>query len=244
MGSFWLAAASALWLGILTSISPCPLATNIAAISYIGRRLGNSRQVFLTGLLYTLGRTAAYLVLGVLLVASVLSIPQLSMFLQKYMNQVLGPVLILVAMFLLGMIRVGFSGGGVSDKMQRRVDAWGIWGAGLLGIVFALSFCPVSAALFFGSLIPLSIKYGSSIIMPSVYGIGTAVPVIVFAILIALSAQSVGKAFNRLTQVEWWARRLTGGIFLAVGIHYCLKYIFEIAPFWDPWLESLCKTIW
>jgi len=149
---------SALWLGILTSISPCPLATNIAAISYIGRRVGSPRQVLLSGMLYALGRSLAYLALGMLLVASVLSIPQLSLFLQKYMNKLLGPILIVVAMFLLGLIQLNITGPGVSDTMQKRVDALGMWGALVLGILFALTFCPVSAALFFGSLIPLSVK--------------------------------------------------------------------------------------
>ena len=120
---------SALWLGILTSISPCPLATNIAAISYIGRKVGNSRQVFLTGLLYTLGRTAAYLALAVVLVASVLSVPQIAMFLQKYMHLVLGPILIIVGMFLLGLIELNMGGKGMGEGLQKRVDAMGIWGA-------------------------------------------------------------------------------------------------------------------
>ena len=149
---------SALWLGILTSISPCPLATNIAAISFIGRRVSHGRVVFLTGLLYTLGRMLTYVVLGILLITSVLSIPQVSYILQKYMNKILGPILIFVGMILLELIRFNVTGCGFSEKMQRRVETSGIWGAGLLGIVFALSFCPISAALFFGSLIPLSIK--------------------------------------------------------------------------------------
>ena len=219
---------SALWLGILTSISPCPLATNIAAISYIGRRVDSTRQLFLTGLLYTLGRTLAYLGLAVILVATALSVPQIAMFLEKYMHLVLGPILILVGMLLLGLIQFSTSGSGVSEKMQQRVDALGIWGALLLGLVFALSFCPTSAALFFGSLIPLSLKANSSVLMPVVYGLGTALPVIVFSVLIALSAQSVGKAFNILTKVEWWSRMITGTIFVLVGIFFSLKYIFEV----------------
>ena len=226
--AFLLAAALALWLGILTSVTPCPLATNIAAISYIGRRVANSRQVFLSGLLYTLGRTAVYLVLGIVLVAGLLAIPQLSLFLQRYMNKLLGPIVILVAMFLLGLIVLRFGGGGVSEKLQNRVDTMGIWGAGLLGIVFALSFCPISAGLFFGSLITLSLKFGSAVLLPALYGVGTAVPVIVFAVLIAISAQSVGKAFDRLTQIEWWARMITGLVFLAVGAYYSLRYTFEV----------------
>jgi len=219
---------SALWLGILTSISPCPLATNIAAISYIGRRVDNTRQVFLTGLLYTLGRTLSYLGLAFLLIATARSVPQVSMFLQKYMPVILGPILVLVGMFLLGLINISLGGAGLSKEMQQRVDALGIWGALPLGVVFALSFCPVSAALFFGSLIPLSITANSSVSLPVAYGVGTAVPVIVFAVLIAVSANSVGRAFNTLTKIEWWARMGTGSIFLLIGVYFCLKYIFEV----------------
>jgi len=226
--SLLLGALSALWLGILTSISPCPLATNIAAISFIGRRIGRTRVVFFTGLLYTLGRILTYVVLGILLVTSVLSVPQVSHLLQKYMNKFLGPILILVGMILLELIRFNIPGSGLSEKMQKRVELLGIWGAGLLGIVFALSFCPISAALFFGSLLPLSVKCGSSITLPAMYGFGTGLPVILFAVLIAFGAQSVGKAFNKLTQIERWIRRVTGGIFILIGIYYCLVYIFNI----------------
>lgn len=228
MTEFIVGVGSALWLGTLTSISPCPLATNIAAISYIGRKVGNSRQVFLTGLLYTLGRTLAYLALAVVLVASVLSVPQISLFLQKYMHLALGPLLIIVGMFLLGLIELSMSGGGMGEGLQKRVDAMGIWGALLLGMVFALTFCPTSAALFFGSLVPLSLKVNSSVTLPAVYGVGTALPVIVFAVLLATSAQSVGKAYNVLAKIEWWARMLTGVIFILVGIYFSLKYVFQV----------------
>ena len=228
MPEFFLAALSALWLGILTSISPCPLATNIAAVSFIGRRIGRARVVFLTGLLYTLGRMLTYVVLGTLTVASVLSVPQVSHILQKYMNKVLGPILIFVGMILLELITINVSGSGLSEKAQKRVESWGIWGAGVLGIIFALSFCPISAVWFFGSLIPLSIKLQSYFVLPALYGLGTGLPVFLFAVLIAFGAQSVGRAFNRLTQIEWWVRRLTGVIFIAIGIYFCLTHIFNI----------------
>lgn len=222
------AVASALWLGILTSISPCPLATNIAAISFIGRQVGSPRRVFLSGFLYALGRTIAYLVLGVLLVASVLSVPELSMFLQRYMNKLLGPLLIIVAMFLLELVSISLPGTGVSEGMQKRLDALGLWGALPLGMLFALTFCPVSAALYFGSLIPLSVKARSSVLLPSIYGAGTALPALVFAVLVALGARTVGKAFKALTKVEWWARRITGALFLCIGIYYSLKFVLNI----------------
>jgi cytochrome c-type biogenesis protein len=229
MDGLLVATGSALWLGVLTSISPCPLATNIAAITYIGKRVSSPRMVLFSGLLYTLGRMLAYLALGIILVASLLSIPDLAYFLQKYMNKFLGPLLIIVGLFLLELIKLNFSGGGLGARMQNRVDRYGIWGAGLLGLVFALSFCPVSAALFFGSLIPLAVKHNSSLMFPSIYGIGTALPVIVFAFLIGFSTRLVSKVFNQITKVEFWARRITGVIFIIVGIYYILIYIFNLS---------------
>jgi len=103
-----------------------------------------------------------------------------------------------------------------------------VWGALLLGVVFALTFCPTSAALFFGSLVPLSLKVNSSFTLPAVYGVGTALPVMVFAVLLATSAQSVGKAYNVLAKIEWWARMITGWIFIFVGIYFALKYVFQV----------------
>jgi cytochrome c biogenesis protein CcdA len=219
---------SALWLGILTSISPCPLATNIAAASFIGRKIGNKKDILLSGLLYTLGRTLAYILLGMVIIAGVTSTYIISNFLQNYMHKILGPVLILVGMLLLNLIVIDIGGAQMNEDMQKKVEKGGIWGALFLGVFFALSFCPVSAALFFGSLIPLSIKYGSNVIMPLLYGIGTGIPVLIFALLMAFSAEKVGKLFNKVTSFEKWARYITGGIFIAVGIFYCLRYIFGV----------------
>jgi cytochrome c-type biogenesis protein len=222
------AAGTALWLGVLTSISPCPLATNIAAISYISKGLGAPRRVFATGALYTAGRALTYLALAALLVASVLSIPQLSNFLQTYMNKLLGPILILVEMFLLGLLQFNFSTSVAGGSLEERFQSWGVWGAAFLGMLFALSFCPVSAALFFGSLVPLALQYEAAVSLPALYGIGTGLPVLAFAILIASGVQSVSKAFNRLAQVEKWARIITGVVFVGVGIYFCLAHIFQV----------------
>lgn len=223
-----LAAGSALWLGVLTSISPCPLATNIAAISYIGKGIGSPRRVFATGALYTMGRMLTYLALAALLVASVLSIPQVSNFLQTYMNKLLGPVLVLVGMFLLDLLPFHFSTSITGGALEERVQRLGMWGAALLGMLFALSFCPVSAALFFGSLVPLALQHESSLGLPALYGIGTGLPVLVFAFLIAAGAQSVSRAFNRMAKVEKWARAITGVVFVGVGIYFCLIHIFQV----------------
>ncbi len=226
--TLWIGMGSAAWLGILTSISPCPLATNIAAISFIGRRVGNPKAVTVTGLLYALGRSLTYVVLAVVLVSSLLSAPAVSHVLQKYMNKILGPILILVGMLLLELIQINLPGGGASEKMGKRVEGWGIWGGLALGIVFAMSFCPASAGLYFGSLIPLSVKYESRVLLPLLFGVGTALPVFAFAILIALGTQAVGRAFAKITQFEWWARRVTGVIFLVVGMYFCLTFVFHV----------------
>jgi len=222
----WIGTAA--WLGILTSISPCPLATNIAAISYIGRDVTSTKRVFLMGLLYAVGRSIAYVALGVILVASIVNAPGLSQFLQKYMNLALGPVLVLAGMFLLGMVEVGGDGVGVTEGLQKRVRSWGLFGAVALGLVFALSFCPVSAGLFFVSLLPLAVKQGSGVLLPSVYGIGTAIPVIVFAVGLATGARWLGSAYARTTSFAVWAKGITGGVFLLVGVYLSLVYVYEV----------------
>lgn len=228
MDGLLVGSASAMWLGILTSISPCPLATNVAAMSFIGKDLSSPRRVLLTGALYTAGRTVAYSVLAALLIASVFAVPDASYFLETYMNKALGPLLILVGILLLDILPISFSTSCVTDKFEARLRTSGLLGAALLGMVFALSFCPVSAALFFGSLIPLAVNHGSTVALPSIYGIGTGLPVFVFAVLIALGAQGVGRAFHRLVRFEKWARRITAAVFIVVGIRFCLNYIFEV----------------
>ncbi|MCL4204571.1 MAG: sulfite exporter TauE/SafE family protein [Pirellulaceae bacterium] len=241
--------AAALYLGLLTSISPCPLATNIAAISYVGRKVGNTRMVIHAGLLYTLGRCLLYLALAALLTTTALSIPAVSMFLQRYMHLLLGPIFLLLGMFLVGLITVSSGGTMMTEGMQRRVDSMGVWGALLLGILFALSFCPTSAAWFFGLLaltmgseagaittvlekvgiaLPEATLPGGSLVLPLVYGVGTAVPVLIVAFLLAYSAKSVGKTYNVLSGIEWWARTVTGSLFILVGIWFTVVYVFEV----------------
>lgn len=247
MTTYLLYVGAALYLGVLTSISPCPLATNIAAVSYVGRKVGNSRAVIGAGLLYTLGRCLLYLGLAVLLASTALSIPAVSLFLQKYIHLALGPVFLLVGMFLVGLITTNLGGASMSEGMQKRVDAMGIWGALPLGALFAVSFCPTSAAWFFGLLalilgaeagavttllsqigvsLPQAALPGGVVTLPLVYGVGTALPVLLVAFLLAYSVQSVGRAYSALAKVEWWARQITGWTFVALGAWFTVRYVF------------------
>ncbi len=223
MQSFYLDIFSAFWLGILTSISPCPLATNIAAISFVGRNLGSSKKLLWSGLLYAVGRMLAYVAIALLAVASLLSVPEVSFFLESNMHKIIGPLLIVVGVVLLEIFPVSFTASLISNSVQEKAGKWGVWGAGLLGIVFALTFCPLSAALFFGSLIPLAIDAKSALAMPSVYGLGTALPVVLLALVMAFGARSIGRLFDRMTQVEKWARKLTAVVFIGAGFYLLLK---------------------
>lgn len=223
-------AGAALWFGILTSISPCPLATNLTAISYMARTINHPRRILMSGLLYTLGRVAAYTALAALLVSSALSVPAISMGLQRYGNLLLGPILIVVGMFLLDLLRLPMPiGGGASSRLQQRADAAGIWGAVLLGFVFALTFCPTSAALFFGSLLPLALKAQSRFLLPALFGVGTALPVVAASVVLMVGGKATSRFFDGMTHLELWVRKATGGVFVLVGIYFCLKYIFGLA---------------
>ena len=222
---------SAFWFGILTSISPCPLASNIAAVSYMVKGVEKSSSVLTTGLMYTLGRIITYIVLGILISASLLNIPQASQFMQNIMPKILGPVLILTGFFLLGLISFSLPGFSVSEKTALKFGKNGNLGALLLGVLFALSFCPVSAALFFGSLIPLTVQNNSPTILPSLYGIGTGLPVLVFAIIISSGTRNISRIFNAVTRTEYWSRKVTAVILIAVGIYYILTKIFYLNLF-------------
>jgi cytochrome c biogenesis protein CcdA len=220
------AAATALWLGILTSISPCPLATNIAAVSYIARRVERPRQVLLSAFAYSVGRALAYAVVSAVVVLGLLSLPGLSLALQRYMNKLLGPLLVLVGMHLLDLLRFGISTTAGSDELRKKAAEGGTWGAALLGALFALSFCPVSAALFFGSLVPLSLRHGSSVVLPVVYGLGTALPVVLLALVATGGTKALSAAVKKVGAFEIWARRATGTVFLAVGIYLSVRFVF------------------
>jgi cytochrome c-type biogenesis protein len=219
---------TALWLGILTSISPCPLATNVATISFLSKRIAHPVFVFISGLAYTLGRVCAYAVLGYLLIHSILAIPQSAQFLQKYMTKALGPILIITGLILLEVILLRIPGFSLSHKHHTKLSESGAFGAFALGFIFSLAFCPVSAALFFGSLIPLALKTPLGSALPFIYGVGTGLPVMVFAVAIALGVASLGRWFNRLTKAEYFMRKATGIIFILVGIYYSGVYIFRI----------------
>lgn len=228
MTALMLAALSALWLGVLTSVSPCPLATNVAAVSYLSRQVASPRRAVYQGLAYGLGRTLSYLALAALLLGGALSAPGLSQFLQSNMNMMLGPVMVLVGVVLLNWLQLPLPSMGLSESLQRRLSQGGLPGAIALGALFALSFCPTSAALFFASLLPLAMAHQSMLMLPGMYGIGTALPVLGFAMMVSLGTLQLAAVHQRIARAELLLRRLSGLLFLGAGLYYCWVYLLPL----------------
>ncbi len=215
---------SAFTLGLMTAISPCPLATNITAIAFISKDIDNKKRVFINGLIYTLGRSITYTAIGLIFYFGA-STFKVAGFFQKFGEKALGPILILIGLFMLDVLKIKFPLlGKLTEKMEEHSHR-GFWGVLLLGIVFALGFCPYSGVLFFGMLIPMTITSVSGLYLPVVFALGTGLPVILFAWVIAYTVGGVGTMYNKVKVFELWFRRIVSVLFILVGIYY-LQYWF------------------
>jgi cytochrome c biogenesis protein CcdA len=219
-------ALSALFLGLITAISPCPMATNIAAIAYISRKVTDRKYAVITGSLYTLGRIFSYSLIGILIVVLGLEIPGVALFLQGVGEQVLGPLLIVVGLIMLFIDKLSFGrGGGGLAALGGKVANWGMVGGFLLGVIFALAFCPYSAVLYFGVLMPLALKTAGGITLPAIFAIGTGLPVLVIGTLLSLGVAGVSNWLNAITRAERIIRIIVSIIFIGVGIYYVVLWI-------------------
>jgi cytochrome c biogenesis protein CcdA len=211
-------------LGLMTAISPCPLATNITATAYISKNISSKRKVLLSGVLYSMGRAFSYTVIGLILYfgASKFHIARLF---QRHGEKYLGVLLIIMGLIMLNVIRLNFLGKfNFQEKLSERFKGQGLWGSFLLGVVFALAFCPYSGALYFGMLIPMTISSPSGLYLPIVFALGTGLPVILFTYLLAFAAHRVGVVFNRISSIEKVMRYVTGWVFLLAGVYYVMIF--------------------
>ena len=216
---------SALLLGIITSISPCPLATNITAIAFISKDIENKKRVFFSGLIYTLGRAVTYTTIGVIFFFGANQF-KIAGFLQKYGERILGPVLILIGLFMLDIIKIKLPfSSKLSEKIEKKAEKGGFWGVLLMGIAFALAFCPYSGVLYFGMLIPMTISSASGLYLPVIFAIGTGLPVIIIAYLIAYTVSGVGSFYNKIKVFELWFRRVVAVVFIGAGIYYLCQFM-------------------
>lgn len=212
---------SALILGLMTAISPCPLATNITAMGFLSKDLDNRNRVFINGLLYTLGRAISYTLLAVILFIGADQF-KVSSFFQQYGEKFLGPLLVLIGLFMIGIIKLNFPGLNKLTGKFRNKTSHSYFDVLLLGILFALAFCPYSGVLYFGMLIPMTIQSASGLYLPVVFALATGAPVIIFAWLLAYTVSGVGKLYNRIKIFEIWFRRIVAVLFIGIGVYYTI----------------------
>jgi cytochrome c-type biogenesis protein len=219
---------SAFILGIMTAISPCPLATNITATAYISKEIENRRRVFLSGLIYTAGRAFSYTALGTILFFGASKF-QISRFLQSNGEKYVGVLLLIIGILMLDFISLGrFSLNNMTERLTRRLKIGTLSGSFLLGCIFALAFCPYSGVLYFGMLIPMTLTSKAGILLPLIFAIATGLPVIIIAWIIAYSVSSVGNFYNRVRVFELWFRRIVSVLFIMGGLYFILIYFFKL----------------
>jgi cytochrome c-type biogenesis protein len=213
---------TALLLGLMTAISPCPLATNITAIGFIGRDLENRNRVFYNGLFYTFGRIISYTLIPLIFYFGADQF-KLSGFFQNYGEKIIGPMLLLIGIFMLDILRLNFPGlGRLSEKLEKRKN-WRFVDAVLLGVIFALAFCPYSGVLYFGLLVPLTLSSPSGLYLPVVFAIATSVPVIIIAWMLAYAVSGIGRLYDNIKTFEHWFRRIIAVTFIITGIYYIIR---------------------
>jgi len=212
-------------LGLLTSVSPCPLATNITATAYISRELKSKRAVLWSGFLYTVGRAITYSSIGLVLYWGASKF-HIARFFQSKGEMYLAPILILVGLVMLGVIKLKFLGkSSFTEKLSNKFNGQTQFGAIILGILFAMAFCPYSGALYFGILIPMSISNAYGLYLPIIFAFGTGIPVMLFAFILAFSASKIGAAYNAMRKIEVSMRYLAGSVFVLSGLYYVLIFM-------------------
>lgn len=213
---------SALVLGLMTAISPCPLATNITAIGFISKDIENRNRVFLNGLFYTLGRAITYTSIALIIFLGADQF-KFSGFFQQYGEKFLGPLLIIIGIFMLGIIKINFPGMGKLSARMENKKSWNYMDAILLGIVFAMAFCPYSGVLYFGMLVPMTVTSASGLYLPIIFALATGIPVIIFAWVLAYTISGIGNVYHKVKTFEIWFRRVIAVLFIFVGIYYIVR---------------------
>ncbi len=211
---------TALVLGLMTAISPCPLTTNITATAFISKNITSKKKVFFSGILYSIGRAFSYTVIGLLLYFGASKF-HIALFLNQNGEKFLGPLLVVLGLIMLNVIKLNFLGGfNFTDRLSNTFKDKGLLGSFLIGVVFALAFCPYSGALFFGMLIPMTISSANGLYLPVVFAFGTGLPVILFTYLLAFTAGKIGVFYNRITKIEKVMRTVAGVVFIGTGLYY------------------------
>ncbi|HII76240.1 MAG TPA: sulfite exporter TauE/SafE family protein [Methanolinea sp.] len=221
LGTSGIPLVAAFFIGLVMTFSPCPLATNITAIAFISKKIGDNRHTLLVGTLYALGRMVAYIGLTALIVNAGLNIQSISLFLQEYGEKLIGPFLVIMGILMLEIVDIPSIGGqGWLQKIELYLGEKGYLGGFLLGVIFALALCPFAAVLFFGMLIPVALKTGDAIFVPAVFGIATALPVIIISIVLVSGVNRVSGMMTAVQKNEKWIKWAVAAVFIIVGVYY------------------------
>jgi len=223
MGTSNIPMLAAFFIGLMTAISPCPLTTNITAIAYTSKRIGNSKHTLLVGALYTLGRMATYILLAALIIWFGTNTQSIALFLQKYGEKTLGPLLLIVGIIMLDIIKFNFlKESNRLNKLKENLANKGFIGSFLLGAVFALAFCPFSAVLFFGMFIPIALHAGDWLVLPAIFGFATGLPVLIFSFILVYSATKLGTVIGKIQTFDKWFRKIAAITFILAGLYYLI----------------------
>lgn len=217
---------SALLLGMLTAISPCPLATNITAIAYISKSsTSGKKKVLISGFLYTLGLAFTYTGIALIILFGASKF-QIAKFFQGNGEKFIGPIMVIIGLIMLNVIKLNFLGKlNFKERFSEKFKDKGYLGSFLLGALFAMAFCPYSGALYFGALIPMSMKYSAGFSYPMFYALGAGTLVLFFTTVIAFSVQKIGKYFKAIQKAELVMRIIAGLLFVLTGTYYILIYL-------------------
>ncbi len=227
MGTSDIGIVAAFFIGLMTAISPCPLATNITAIAYASKKIDNSKHTIAVGFLYTLGRMLTYVLIASAIVWFGLNTQSIALPLQKYGDKLIGPLLLLVGIIMLDVVKFNFiKSSDRLDRFKEKLAGKGFVGSFLLGVVFALAFCPFSAVLFFGMLIPIALQAGDGLIIPSVFAFATGLPVIIFSFILVKSVSKLGTIMNKIGTFEKWMRKIVAVVFILAGFYYIGLMVF------------------
>lgn len=215
---------SAVLFGLIGATSPCQLTTNLSAIAYVSRRPGEGRA-WMEAVTYTLGKVLVYTAAGGAVIALGLEIQSSTVPVVVVARKLLGPLLIVIGLMFLGLLNLRMSAGErLTEAIQRRISVRGAWGAFLMGVVFSFAFCPTLFLLFFGLTIPLGLRSEAGLLVPGLFAVGTALPLLAYAGLLAAGSGLAGGYALRLSRGYPVVRRIAGVIFILAGINDTLTY--------------------
>jgi cytochrome c biogenesis protein CcdA len=224
MGTSSIPLVAAFFIGLMMAISPCPMATNITAIAYISKKLERGKKTLMVGLFYALGRMITYVAIASFIVWFGLNMQTISFMLREYGEKLLGPLLICIGVVMLDILKINLPGSSLKlNETKEKLSKEGFAGSFILGAVFSLAFCPFSAVLFFGMLIPLAIKSSDAIVIPAVFAMATSLPVIIFSLILVYGVSTLSSVVNQVQMFERWMRRIVSILFILVGAYYTLS---------------------